>query len=405
MFEADCPACGDKFIERIYDFGLVPPVNTFPAHGEDCLSSMVPLVLNVCTSCWLLHLSKPPKLELMFENYHYRSGSIEGNVQHLCSVSEFLGSRFDGSKKILEVGCNDGTLLKFLNKKFNKCVGIDPAKNLDPQPQCDVFTGFFDMESAKVLSDMHGLFDVVVGLNVFAHNIDCVGMMHASESILQKEGVLVIEVAYAPKTILKGNYDTIYHEHVYSFSLTSLQKTMQISGLRVIDIEMLETQGGSVRVLACKADADFPINERVGQVLAEEKKMGINNIELYRSLSSTIEQKITAISAFIDRMNQAKKRVLLAGAPARGVVLLNTARSRFEPGVVAADDTPEKQGRLMPGLNIPVLAWPEITADDFDVAFVLSWNYEKKMIRDLRDIGFVGSVYVPFPSLKNLYQL
>ena len=212
-------------------------------------------------------------------------------------------------------------------------------------------------------------------------------------------------MAYAPKTILKGNYDTIYHEHVYSFSLTSLQKTMQISGLRVIDIEMLETQGGSVRVLACKADADFPINERVGQVLAEEKKMGINNIELYRSLSSTIEQKITAISAFIDRMNQAKKRVLLAGAPARGVVLLNTARSRFEPGVVAADDTPEKQGRLMPGLNIPVLAWPEITADDFDVAFVLSWNYEKKMIRDLRDIGFVGSVYVPFPSLKNLYQL
>ncbi len=393
-------SCGSECVERVFNFGKLPPVNTFFLPNERREDNFNELELNVCKSCWLLQLSKTPHLNEMFREYHYLSSASLDTVAHLKDVGDFLIERFPHAKKVLEIGCNDCTLLNILSQNFNQCIGIDPAKNLRRETQCYVYEDYFNDEFADKIFDEFGVFDIVVGLNVFAHNSDCVGMLRGVATTLNQNGIALIEVAYAVDTIINGNYDTIYHEHVCSFSFHSLQKCIELAGLKIVDVENLKTQGGSLRILASHKNNSSAPSKNVKKLLQKEVSNGVNNITLYRNLSANIERKISAIEEFIKEKNSNKERVLLVGAPARGVVLLNTATVCFTTFVRAVDDTPEKLGRLIPGTNIPVIGWADLIPSNFDVALVLSWNYQDLMASKLLKSGFQGPVFVPLPEFQ-----
>ena len=263
-------------------------------------------------------------------------------------------------------------------------------KNLRRETQCYVYEDYFNT-NLLTKSLMNSASSISLGLNVFAHNSDCVGMLRGVATILNQNGIALIEVAYAVDTIINGNYDTIYHEHVCSFSFHSLQKCIELAGLKIVDVENLKTQGGSLRILASHKNNSSAPSKNVKKLLQKEVSNGVNNITLYRNLSANIERKISAIEEFIKEKNSNKERVLLVGAPARGVVLLNTATVCFTTFVRAVDDTPEKLGRLIPGTNIPVIGWADLIPSNFDVALVLSWNYQDLTSKLLKS-GFQGPV-------------
>jgi SAM-dependent methyltransferase len=340
---------------------------------------------------------------MLFEEYHHVSGASQGNVEHLKKVSEIINERVKNKPiKIFEVGCNDGTLLKFLQLFSHEVAGCDPAKNLAPEKNLRVYSDFFGVGAAEKIRAETGTFDFIVGLNVFAHNADFIDMLKGSAVLLTETGTVMIEVAYAPLTICDGNFDTIYHEHVCSYTLISLTNVLRKAGLRIYDAEIIETQGGSIRVFAQHDYNNSIITDNYTGIIKREQEDGLNNIGYYKSLQSKIEQKSAVIKDFLGDVVRQNRRMLIMGSPARGVVTMNVCGIDVAAQSLVVDDTKEKQGKLMPGVHIPICAWEDVDFSNFEIALILSWNYADSLVDRLRKTDFSGRIFAPFPFLKEI---
>ncbi len=390
-----CLSCNLSDLEVIYDFGLLPLVNSYFNKEDINKEEKFPLELFYCKHCWLVQLGYFPDPKKMYNEYHHISGASKGNVKHLRDVSEYI-NRISGSKKsILEIGSNDNTLIEMLKDLEFDCLAIDPAKNINKNME-DTISEFFNLELAQKLKSQGKKFDIILGLNVFAHNDTFIDMFKGCEILLNEDGFLIIEVAYALETIFSGNFDTIYHEHVCSYSLTSIENALNSVGLYVFDAEEIDTQGGSIRVVARKARVQDKTKSYLG-IKEKEEQQKITSKKFYDNISNEIDRKITNINKLFEASELEK--FLILGSPARGVVTLNVSNRKINMESVILDDTPEKQNKLMPGIHIPVKSWDQINFQDFQNALVLSWNYKDDMIKRLKDKKFKGDVYTPFPEL------
>jgi len=403
MHDSTCKCCLTPTIHLVYDFGLMPPVNTYFEKATISEEKSFPLKLYVCKICWLLQLGHVPPPSSLFEEYHHVSGASKGNVEHLEKVSEIINKRVKNKPtKIFEVGCNDGTLLKFLQLFSHEVAGCDPAKNLTPKKELRVYSDFFGVNVAKKIWAEAGTFDFIVGLNVFAHNADFIDMLKGSAALLTETGTIMIEVAYAPLTICDGNFDTIYHEHVCSYTLISLTNVLRNAGLKIYDAEIITTQGGSIRVFAQHDCNNSIITDNYTDIIEREQEDGLNNLRYYEALQSKIEQKSALINDFLSDVVRQNRRMLIVGSPARGVVTMNVCGIDVSAHSLVVDDTKEKQGKIMPGVHIPICAWEDINFSAFEVALILSWNYTDSLVDRLRKTDFSGRVFVPFPVLKEI---
>src|SRR3989344_552646 len=229
-----CKVCTTGKLKRFLELGNIPPVNAFLDEREISAEKSYPLNLCYCTSCLLVQLEEIVDPNELFSNYLHLSSSSPGNVNHLSQVADILYSRFkiDRNTKILEIGSNDGTLLSFLKKHTDNVLGVDPAKNLvelSAKINVETLPVFFNTSTVNDIINDKGKFDIVVALNVIPHTPDVVDLLKGVKKILKPMGTLVMEGAYALETILQGEFDTIYHEHVYSFSLHSLISTFQLA--------------------------------------------------------------------------------------------------------------------------------------------------------------------------------
>jgi hypothetical protein len=202
-------------------------------------------------------------------------------------------------------------------------------------------------------------------------------------------------------TIRRGAFDTVYHEHVYCYSLTSLQSLLERAGLAVVDVERIPTQGGSLRVYAQHAEGHQPPSRSVGRLLAEEEAAGVRDASMYEQVGERVRRFKPAFRQALSDLRSRHGRVFGLGCPARGVVILNYCE--IGPDLVEAviDDTPLKQGRLAPGVHIPVISWEALAAGPRPSAYVLlSWNYEKEMLAKLSRWVSDAEVLVPFPETQ-----
>ena len=179
----------------------MPAVNSFFTKEMIKYEKPFPLKLYICNYCWLIQLSRMPNKKSLFDEYHHISGASEGNVDHLKRLSNIIYKQFPKKRKILEIGCNDTLLLNFLNKKKYDCIGIDPAKNIVKKNNLNILNDYFDSKYAKLLKQRFKSFDIIIGLNVFAHNSTFLDMFKGCEILLNSDGILLFEVAYAPYTI------------------------------------------------------------------------------------------------------------------------------------------------------------------------------------------------------------
>lgn len=401
MNKSTCLSCNSDQITNIYDFGKIPAVNSFYSKNELDLEESYPLNLNVCNKCFLIQIEEVPEPQILYSEYHHRSAASVGNLNHLVEFKNFIRQKFSLKTKILEIGSNDSTLLNLLNNEGFQCFGVDPAKNLNDSHQ-NVVSDFFSSKIVKNIKKKYGKFDLIFGLNVFAHNSTFIDMFNAVTELLEKDGVFILEVAYADKTILKGNFDTIYHEHVCSFTLTSLTKALNFANLTVVDVELLNTQGGSLRLICQKLNDNNIQGNKVNEMLSEEIKFGYQDINFYKEISKLIALKIDIINEFFNEQFINNKKILFIGAPARGVVVLNLVKNLDSNTSLVIDDTFEKQNKYFPGKYIQIKSWDKIDYRYFDVAVILSWNYCDYLYDKLREFGFTNDVYVLFPNLKKI---
>ena len=396
-----CLSCSGNNINLIYDFGNLPAVNSFYSMENIKSEEFFPMVLNVCNDCYLVQIENVPSPEKLYKEYHHKSSASSGNVEHLENFKDYISSKYSKDTKILEIGSNDSTLLNlFYNDGFN-CVGIDPAENLNSEHE-NVISDFFNMDITDKVLAQYGRFDLIFGLNVFAHNDSFIDMFKAVNKLLETNGTFIFDVAYAKQTILKGNFDTIYHEHVCSYTLTSLINALSFAEITVVDVEELPSQGGSLRLTCKKSESNYEVQDRVNSTLKREIELGYQSVEFYENISNLIENKVLDINNFFEKNIDNEKRILFIGAPARGVVVLNLVKNLDKNKSLVIDDTPEKQNKMFPGKHIAVKGWENVEYNDFDMAVVLSWNYVDYLEKKLRSFGFNKDVYTLIPEVKNI---
>ncbi|OFZ22292.1 MAG: hypothetical protein A2X94_02245 [Bdellovibrionales bacterium GWB1_55_8] len=410
-----CGGCGSSELTLLFSLGSVPPVNDFLEAAQIPEEKGFPLDLFFCEQCALVQLGERVPPVNLFSHYLHLSGASKANVAHLEEVAQVVKSRSSladlGDKRILEIGSNDGTLLGIFRREGASVLGVDPARNLAEQVRgngMEVLADFFSEDLGKKISQRYGRKDWVVALNVVAHTPDFVSLLKGVRETLTEDGTFLMENAYVVDTILKGQFDTIYHEHVYCFSLSALSKAFDLSGLKVVDVEIIPTQGSSIRVFGCRKDRQVTPSKRVTELLAQEAAKGFTDIRSYQGVPARVAAfRMELRSRVAELKRRYGKKLIALGAPARGVVILNYCGLNADDIDFVVDDTPLKQGRLVPGMHIPVQGWEALRAlpgGDASVRayLVLSWNYQADMLAKLAERVKDGVVLIPFPEMREV---
>jgi hypothetical protein len=305
--------------------------------------------------------------------------------------------------RVLEVGCNDGTLMDELQRRNIDIVGVDPAENLyvlNQQKGNTVLCDFFNASSANRLLQQFGPFGIVVGINVFAHSPDFPSMFHGLRLLLEDGGLAILEVAYAGDTILSGAFDTVYHEHVCNYTLTSLVSVAKTFDFGILDVERLGTQGASLRIIFEKARGPLLLSPPAEEFLAMEQKLGIGDPESYTTVESKAQRFRGHFRNALRSLQEDCRSIVGLGAPARGVVLMNYCN--IDDSLVSEiwDDSQTKHSKYVPGTHIPVRAWPESPPAPGTNYVLFSWNYRQGISARLLSKVLGGRMLVPFPSLE-----
>lgn len=398
-----CLACGSDDTFDLFSLGKIPPVNGFSASSNS--ENALPLDVRVCLNCWLCQLKEVPDPAHLFRDYKHFSGASKGNLQHLASVASALApdTPVNRRPRALEIGCNDGSLLELLRVKGYDCIGVDPAINMQQTHEkmgLTVIHDFFDEGLAANLLQSKGEFELIVALNVLAHFPTFMSAFKGIRTLLAPRGVLHMEVADATETLANGRFDTIYHEHVCNYTLTSIDAVLRLAGLRGIHAEKIDTQGGSLRVLATRDDGELETRETYRALLDRDQTGGVNTQNFYLAVKAKTEASISNLSAAYADFCRDDTPVVLLGAPARGVVMCNSTVLGNMRNLYCIDDTPAKHGCVIPGTEIPVGGWDVIKTTGATKAILLSWNYRDSMLTRLARTGFTGPVLIPLPETE-----
>ncbi|MFC0548003.1 class I SAM-dependent methyltransferase [Kutzneria chonburiensis] len=402
-----CRLCGSTSLEGVVDLGATPPCERFlTAEQLDEPEVTYPLHLRVCTQCWLAQI--PPLItpEDTFTEYAYFSSYSTSWVEHartfVDGAVERLGLNADSF--VVEVASNDGYLLQHVVSRWIRCLGVEPSVNVGQAARdkgVPTLTAFLTPESGAQVRDEHGPANLVVANNVYAHIPDVIGFTKGLRNLVADDGWVSIEVQHLLTLMELNQYDTIYHEHFQYYTVASAQRALASGGLSVVDVELVPTHGGSIRLWARPTEVAGEPSARVHDVLAREKAAGLHELSGYTEFAARVAKVRRDLLAFLTKAAAEGKTVVGYGAPGKGNTLLNHCGIRPDLLAYTVDRNPYKHGRFTPGTRIPILPPERIAEDRPDYVLVLPWNLRDELIEQLayvREWG--GSLVFPIPELE-----
>jgi hypothetical protein len=387
-----CGGCGSPDLQTFLDLGSSPLADRFPATVDEP-EDWYPLQVAVCTSCWLVQLLEVVPDGLLFgDDYGFFTGASPSAVAYFGDYADWLWTRFksDGAL-VVEVACNDGTLLAELTGLGARTIGVEPASgpaDAARERGLDVIGEPFDVNVAQRIVAEHGLARLVVANNVAAHVADLSDFFGGIAALLDEDGAAVVEVQYVGDLLAGNQFDHIYHEHRYFFSGASLTTVMRHHGLYAQSIRWKPAQGGSIRVVAGR-DAS-------GVQTPTAESAFLRDLGAYRSVQGRVEFLRDRLVALIVEEASAGRKVAGYAASAKSATLLNFCG--LGPAEIdhIVDTTPAKIGRFTPGSKIPIVAPGD--RPEPDTYLLLAWNYLSGVLR--RERAFVddgGRFLVPIP--------
>ena len=402
-----CRLCGSESLVSVVDLGATPPCERFLTEAQlDEPELTYPLHLRVCTSCWLAQL--PPLItpEETFTEYAYFSSFSTSWVEHarrfvLDSVRRFgLGA----GSFVVEVASNDGYLLQHVAEGGIRCLGIEPSVNVGAAARdkgVPTLTAFLSPETGAGVRADHGPADLVVANNVYAHIPDVVGFTKGLRNLVADDGWVSIEVQHLLTLIEHNQYDTIYHEHFQYYTVASAQRALAAGGLSLVDVELVPTHGGSIRLLARPAEVAGEPSAAVLDVLAREKAAGLHELAGYAEFARRVATVRRDLLSFLTGAAAEGRTVVGYGAPGKGNTLLNHCGVRPDLLAYTVDRNPYKHGRFTPGTRIPILPPERIAEDRPDYVLVLPWNLRAELAAQLSYVGeWGGRLVFPIPRLE-----
>ena len=403
-----CRLCGNSNLISVLDLGASPPCESFLSEEQlDLPEATYPLHLRLCPDCLLLQIPALITPEDTFGgDYAYYSSYSTSWVEHarrfVDQAVDALGLDPDGF--VVEVAANDGYLLQHVVNRGIRCLGIEPSVNCSEAARAKgipMLRAFLDEALAARVRDEHGPADLVVANNVFAHIPDITGFAAGLRGLVADTGRVSIEVHHALSLITAAQFDTIYHEHFQYWTVLAARHGLAAGGLRLVDVELLPTHGGSIRLWAVPEEADVAEHPRVAEVEAVERTAGLDSPDGYLGLAERVAGIRDDLVSFLIEARRAGRRVVAYGAPGKGNTLLNYCGIRPDLLAYAADRNTFKHGRYTPGTRIPVVSPEHLIEDCPDDVLVLPWNLRNEITAQLTATLRPGTRLVwPLPKLE-----
>ncbi len=399
-----CRVCAGKSLRKVLSLGSTPPANAFVKDLKQP-EQFFPLELSFCNGCGFVQLTHVVSPELLFRDYVYVSSTSPVFVEHFRELAAAIIARFKlpQNSLVVDVGSNDGVLLRPFKDNGMKVLGIDPAEKiaaLATKSGIETLPIFFTPAAAKDVVKKYGKAKVITATSVFSHVDDLDGFVAGVRELLADDGVFVIEVYYLYELLEKNLFDTIYHEHLSYFTVSTMTKLLQRLGMQVFDVEETDTHGGSLRVFAQKSGGSHKVEDSVKKFIAMEAAKNLSAAETYVEFAKKIENNKVKLKELLQELKSRGKRIVGYGAPAKGNTLLNYFGIGPETLDYIVDDSPWKQGLYTPGTHIPVVGFGELSRKRPDYILILAWNFAEPIMRKCADFGnFI--IPVPKPQVVN----
>jgi hypothetical protein len=402
-----CRLCGSGRLRSFLDLGATPPCELFlSAEAVERPEMTYPLHVRVCESCLLAQL--PPLItpEETFTEYAYFSSFSTSWVEHARRFVDGAVQRLGlgPGSFVVEVASNDGYLLQHVVAGGIRCLGIEPSVNVGEAARekgVPTLTAFLTPETGAQVRAEHGPAQLVALNNVYAHIPDVVGFTKGLRSLVADDGWVSIEVQHLLTLVERTQFDTIYHEHFQYYTVLTAQRALASGGLALVDVELLDTHGGSIRLWARPVEVAGEPSQAVRDVLAAEQAAGLHAAEGHDGFATAVSRVRDDLVAFLIDARRAGKTVVGYGAPGKGNTLLNYCGIRPDLLAYTVDRNPYKHGRFTPGTRIPVLPPERIAADRPDYVLVLPWNLRAELTEQLSYIReWGGRLVFPIPTLE-----
>jgi hypothetical protein len=397
-----CRFCATPLAHTLIDLGDQPLANSYltPEQLAAGTEAAYPLHARVCHECFLVQVDDVVPAEAIFDaEYAYFSSYSASWVAHARRYAEAMAERLNLGPEslVVEIASNDGYLLQHFVARDIPVLGIEPTANT-AEAACargvPTETIFFNEQTAVALAARGVRADLMAANNVLAHVPDIRGFVAGFPHVLKEEGVLTFEFPHLLNLIEQVQFDTIYHEHFSYLSLLAVERVLASAGLRVFDVELLPTHGGSLRLFCCHVGAGFEETDALRALRRREAEAGLQRIETYEGYTPRVEAVRASFLAFVRRARDEGKRIAAYGAAAKGNTFLNYCRVTSADIVAAFDANPAKQGRFLPGSHVPILS-PEATREVRpDYLLILPWNLKAEIMGQLGYITDWGGHFV-----------
>jgi SAM-dependent methyltransferase len=379
----------------------MPLANAFVRPDQlDEMEPHYPLRAFVCRGCFLVQLEAFAAPKALFSHYPYFSSYSETLLRHSKRYAELVSRRLklEPGDRVIEIASNDGYLLQFFLGQGLDVLGIEPAANVAEAArarQVPTLVSFFGSDLARHLAAEGRRARLLVANNVFAHVPDLHDFAAGLEILLAPGGMVTLEFHHLLSLIEHGEFDNIYHEHFQYFSLATAARVLEAHGLAVCDVEELPTQGGSLRVYACRQH-ELPAapSEAVSATLAKEEASGLRDLSRYEAFGTRVARVAVDVLSFVVDARRAGKSVACYGAAAKGNTLLNRCGIRADLVDYCADRSPVKQGLFLPGSRIPVVHPDRVRETRPDYLIILPWNLAEEIMAQMAYIHEWGGRFV-----------
>ncbi|WP_380784237.1 class I SAM-dependent methyltransferase [Sphingomonas sp. R86520] len=384
-----CRHCGGSIDLVLADLGEMPVANDYvDPIGAPEADAIVGLKVVVCADCRLAQtIDHKDASDLFRDDYAYFSSTSQEWLAHASDYVDQMVDRFSlkpGTRHV-ELASNDGYLLQYSIAHGLSAVGVEPcnsvadvaiAKGIDTQ------VAFFGREYALDMIKRGGQADLITANNVFAHVPDVNDFATGIYELLKPDAVATIEVQHLLRLMERLQFDTIYHEHFSYYSLFAAMRVFASAGLRVFDVEELTTHGGSLRYFVCRADAAHVTSPAVQALLDEELAYGIDRDETYADWAIRVRALRDEFRGMLKGLKSKGKSIAAYGAPAKGTTLLNYCGIGRDIIDFTVDRAVSKQGRMIPGVRIPIRSPSALDKAQPDYVVILPWNLREEIVSD-----------------------
>jgi hypothetical protein len=387
----NCRGCGSELSLTLLDLGESPIANNLVDLSNSSLQHhCYPLKAMTCMTCSLVQLSEELPREILFKpDYVYYSSYSTSWLEHsklyAQKMVQFLN--LDHSDLVIEIASNDGYLLNYFKNNGIQVLGIEPASgvaNVAIKNGIPTIIDFFGESLASQLTKTKKP-KLIIGNNVLAHVPDLHNFISGAATLIDNDGVITFEFPHLLNLLKNSQFDTIYHEHYSYLSLTALLPIFEKYKLKVFEVEKLLTHGGSLRIFVAKKNSQWKITHSIQDILDEEAQFDPRDERIYKSLQIKVLKTKKDLVSELFKLKENGKKISAYGAAAKGVTLLNYCRIKSDIIDYVVDLNPSKQGKLLPGCQIPIIDPKILTSNPPDILLVLAWNLSTELKLQLKD--------------------